>query len=225
MKIRLVNEPLDIYLDEIEDKFNILIVESKTLLFQIIHDINTQINGNYGDFVLSIDDEPIDLKNNLELIINPFDLDINNRKILSAIQKLAIIETKNEIHYSETNQLISLIETYAQNISFSFDGNITPKTEITSESLIKMINYQVDIFSTNFDEKLFEYLLNSNKYLNTQVFCFINLFSYFENTQIDQLIKSCNNYHIHVIFIESFDSKYHNNNCKKLIIDSDFCHI
>ncbi|MGD1818260.1 MAG: type II-A CRISPR-associated protein Csn2 [Pleomorphochaeta sp.] len=225
MKIRLVNEPLDLFIDNVDITFNILVIESKTLLYNIIQDLNNQINNEYGDFVLSIDDTPIEIKDNLELIINPFNIDINNKKVLLAIQKLAMVEAKNEIHYSKTNRIISLIEEYAQNIAFTFNGNIAPKTEITSDNIIKMINYQVDTFSTNFYENLFEYLLNSNKYLNIQVFCFINLFNYLENDQIDELINSCINYDIHVIFIEASDINYKNNNCKKIIIDSDFCQI
>ncbi|MGD6730655.1 MAG: type II-A CRISPR-associated protein Csn2 [Pleomorphochaeta sp.] len=225
MSTRLVNEPLNIYLDEIEEKYNILVIESKTLFYQVIKDLYQQINNEYGDFVFSKKDQPIEIKDSLELIINPFDLDINNKRILTAIQKLVIKESKNEIHYSETNKIITLLEGYAQKLAFTFDGNISPKYEITSEAIIKMINFQVDVFSSSFPETIFEYLINSNKYLNTQVFCFVNLFNYLENNQIDDFIKSCLDYHISVIFIEAGDTNYKNTNCKKTIIDSDFCQI
>ncbi|MGD1822999.1 MAG: type II-A CRISPR-associated protein Csn2 [Pleomorphochaeta sp.] len=225
MKIRLVNEPLNIYLDEIELKYNILVIESKTLLFQIIKDLYNQSNNEYGDFVLSEDDKQLDIKENFELILDPFKLDINNRKVLTAIQKLAILESINEIHYIETNKIISQLVAYSQKIAFTFNGNITTKNEITNESIIKMLNFQVDTISESFTETLLEYLLNSNKYLNTKVFCFVNLFSYIENEQIDELIHSCLNNNIHVIFLESSDNKYFNNECKKIIIDCDFCQI
>ncbi len=225
MSTRLVNEPLNIYLDEIEEKYNILVIESKTLFYQVIKDLYQQINNEYGDFVFSKKDQPIEIKDSLELIINPFDLDINNKRILTAIQKLVVKEAKNEIHYSETNKIITLLEGYAQKLAFTFDGNVSPKYEITSEAIIKMINFQVDVFSSSFPETIFEYLINSNKYLNTQVFCFVNFFNYLENNQIDDFIKSCLDYHISVIFIEAVDTNYKNTNCKKTIIDSDFCHI
>jgi len=225
MSIRLVNEPLNLYLDEIDYNFNILVVESKTLFFQIIQDLNNQINNEYGDFILSINDQPIEIKDSFELIINPFGLDINNKKILSKIEKLAAKEAKDEIHYCETNKIISLIEEYAQNIAFTFNGNITPKYEITSESIIKLINYQIDTFSNSFTETIIEYTQNSNKYLNTQVFCFINIFNYLETEQINMLIKAFLDYNIHVIFIEASDTNYLNEKCKKTIIDSDFCQI
>ncbi len=225
MNIRLVNEPLDIYLEEIDKKFNILVIESKTLLSQIIQDIYQQLNNEYGDFVFSINDKPIKFKDNFDLIINPFELDINNRKILNIIQKNAIIEANNEVHYFETNEIITLLENYAQKIAYSFNGNITPKEELTSESIIKMINYQIDIFSTDFFGTINEYLINANKYLEIKAFCFINLFSFLEENQITELIKSSLDYDIHLIFIESQDTNYENDNCKKTIIDSDFCQI
>lgn len=225
MSIRLVNEPLSILLEDIDTKFNILVIESKTLLSKTIQDFYSQLNDEYGDFVLSVEDKPITIKNNLELIINPFTLDINNRKILAAIQKLAVEEAVNESNYIETNSVLTILENYAQKIAYSFNGNIVPKSEITSEALIKMISYQVDTYCTSFIGNIYEYLLNSKRYLKTKVFCFVNLFNYIENSQIAELIKSCMDYEIPVFFIEASDLDFNSIHCKKTIIDADLCHI
>ena len=157
--------------------------------------------------------------------MNPFTLDINSRKILAAIQKLAVEEAVNESNYMETNRVLTILENYAQKIAYSFNGNIVPKSEITSEALIKMISYQVDTFCNTFIGNLHEYLLNSKRYLKTKVFCFVNLFNYIDNSQITELINSCLDYEIHAIFIEASDLEFNSIHCKKTIIDADLCNI
>ncbi len=225
MSVRLVNEPLNIYIDNIEKVFNILVIESQSLLLKVVQDINSQIKNECGTFVFSINDKPFEIKDYLELIIDPLNLDVNNRKIVTSIQKLACKESIDEVHYQETNKIISLLEEYAHNIAFSFNGNITTKTEITNEAIIKMLNFQVDIFSNSFESNLFEYILNSNHYLKTKLFCFVNLFNFLETEQINYLIKSCKDNDIMILFIEASDTKYTNIDCVKTIIDSDFCQI
>jgi len=225
MSIRFVNKPLNIFLDEIDNYYHILIIESKTLLFKVIKDIKNQLNNEYGDFVLSLKDKPIELKNNLELILDPFELQINNRKILTQIQNLAISEAKNEVHYEETNKIICELEKYAQNLAYTFNGNIIPKDIISCETIIKSINFQIDTFCDNFYGSIFEYIQAITKYLGIQVFCFVNLFSYLENEEIKELMHSCKNSHLNIIFIESNDINIEIECCKKTIIDSDFCHI
>jgi len=225
MNIRLVNKPLDIFLDEIESYYPILIIESKTLMYKVIKDIKNQLNNEYGDFVLSQNNKPGELKNNFELILDPFELQINNRKILTQIQNLASIEAKNAVHYEETNKIITELEKYAQHIAYTFNGNIIPKDIISCDTIIKSINFQIDTFCDKFYGSIFEYILAINMYIGTSVFCFVNLFSYLENDEILDLIDSCKNSHLNIIFIESKDVIIENKYCVKTIIDSDFFHI
>ncbi len=61
-----------------ENRFNTLVIENKVLFRRIIKSINDQILGDDGDIIISKDYTPIELYGNVELILDPFNLNCNS---------------------------------------------------------------------------------------------------------------------------------------------------
>jgi CRISPR type II-A-associated protein Csn2 len=223
--MRLINTELFLDLKNIEINPYILVIESSSLMFNTIRGLNNQIDGYDGDFVLSDCQEPIEIKKNLQLIVDPFSIRVNDSKVIKKVQELITEEALNEVHYEETNKIMIDLEKYAESLAFTFDGNVVAKDSLSAAALIKLLGFEIDYFFESFEEMILEYIITVNKYLNIKVFCFVNLFSFLEYDQIKNLIHDINNNHINVIFLESTDPQSKFEDCRKIIIDSDFCQI
>lgn len=79
--MKLVHSELGIKIVIVENRANVLVVENPMIFRKIIEDVLNQINGFDGELVLSTDDKLLALSKNIELVIDPFNIDLNSKKI------------------------------------------------------------------------------------------------------------------------------------------------
>ena len=223
--MRLINTELFIDLNEMEDNIYLLTVESPTMFFSIIKNLKSQLEGYDGKFVLSDNNKPIEIKKYLQLIMDPFSLNLSDKKVLSKIQELIIAQSVDEVHFEETTRMIKSLDSYANLLCLDFDGDVILKEQMTPSKLVKMLNIVLDYSYESFEEMILEYVLAYQKYLGFNVFCFVNLLEYLETDQLKKLITEFKNNHIAVILLESHDSSRDIKDFKKIIIDKDLCQI
>ena len=140
--MKLVDSKLNLSIEMSENVVNVLVVENKITLSYVIENIWKQCNGQEGDFVLS-ENKMIKIDKEMEVIINPFDLNFNNKKIISALysnlseKANELIEEKAELNSKIINFLdkIILSESYA-GIEFALD--------FSWNDLFKMYNIKID---------------------------------------------------------------------------------
>ena len=220
--MKLVNPSLNLDFQELEDG-SLLIVESSSLFYKIVLGLKNQIENNIGDFILSKDFKPLDMRKNSLLIIDPLSFDPNEKKIENEINKLVLQEALDEGHYEETSKIISILEEYTDTLAFDFNGNITTKKEVEISSVIKMLSFQVETYCETFQGKLFESLLAFNKYLGINLFFFVNLLNFLEREEFEELSLSLKREGISLFLIEAKEPKYKIDCFNKVIIDSDLC--
>ena len=76
--MRLVNtEYADLNIEFVENTYNVIVVESKALYSEMLFGLISQSTGHEGDFILSEDNKILTAKNNIEIIVDPFRLQIN----------------------------------------------------------------------------------------------------------------------------------------------------
>lgn len=85
MKLACVDWDFQLELEE--DSIPVLIVENTKYLRAIVSDLYGQMNGQEGHIVLSDGDKILPMAKNLEIISNPWVLDINQKKILTGLYK------------------------------------------------------------------------------------------------------------------------------------------
>ena len=78
--MRLVNSRYGLDIEFAENSIITVIVEKPQYVTDIIQNIIKQNCGEEGDFVLS-GDKPIKFEKDVEFIIEPFSLELNNRKM------------------------------------------------------------------------------------------------------------------------------------------------
>ncbi len=207
------------------EMINILIIENQKFLTQLIEDIINQINGENGDFVLSEDFIPLDMQKHLEIIIDFFNLDINNKKVLTAIyNKIKKIAYDDE-NYIKTENFKTEAFNYIETLINQTEYPLILDVQFDISGLLKLFDVKIEINSNTFLEKIIDYMSVLYEFLNRKCIVFVNLMSYLDISEIELLYKEIQYKKYNVLFIEnSFKTKigeYEN----IYIIDEDMCEI
>ncbi|MBO5287519.1 MAG: type II-A CRISPR-associated protein Csn2 [Clostridia bacterium] len=207
-----------------EANINTLIVENSKLYRELLNEINEQLLGLNGRFVLSQENEIIDFPKNIEMISNVISLDTeSNKRIISGIVKeLTAIGNNEELNsvmnmYNGINFCVaSIIEKLGEEITYDDINDIS--------QILKLYNVRPDTSGLSAGEALLFHMKLCEKYLKKRLFIVINLHSFFVKEEIDLLFKNIIYEKYNLLIIERYDieaSRYE----KKRIIDADLCEL
>jgi len=154
---------------------NTLVVEDPVQFRTMARDLMNQAEGMKGDFVLSVDDTPVEMAKHAEIITDVYRLDpAENKRICTALQKEAAMTAINEIPdllagvYGKIAELMSdLIFRTEQDAAFD---EITEPT-----ALLKLCNWRPDTEDLSLPEKLLLYMDLCQKYLHREFFVIFQL--------------------------------------------------
>ena len=208
-----------------EGKANIVVIESKREFRHLLEEILMQIEGNDGRFVLSDNDEILKISTNMQCVIDPFALNLNNRKILDKIYALCKQEVLETELFLELEQLYSNIYAFMEKVLEKIDYSITYTDEIDIKLLFKLVNLRLQSDSYDFLEKIIDYIKISHTLLGNRIFVFSNLRSYLESSELELLYKQMSYEKIFLLLIESQDVESISDCETKYIIDKDCCEI
>ena len=136
--MKLVHPQFEEPLEFLEGIPNILVLEHTALRVQIIEDLKEQIQNGEGNFVLSRQDEILKMDKVAEFLLNPFDLDFNQKKIISKIQSTLKELANNESNYAESMRIIGEVNSYFQNLGAQIEYPISFHDSIELSDLIKI---------------------------------------------------------------------------------------
>lgn len=215
----LINEILKL---NDEERVNLLVIENQNFFLEVIIDLSNQLNKLDGEFILSCDDQPVEIYNNLEIIIDFINLDINKKTLLSKLLKRS-----NEIANQE-NFTLKTVELKAQINKFAFDlaGEINYDIDFLCEydvsCILKAIKFKFLDEDMGISEKLINYMLLVREFESDKCFVLINLRDYINDYEINDFYKTVLYNKLKVLIISANDhtsSKFE----KKVVIDKDLC--
>mgnify|MGYP002565148466 FL=1 len=200
------------------------IIESPKEFSEYLHELYCQYEKDEGRFVLSQRDKILELSKYLEIIVNPFTVEINSRKILNKLYIKLEKVSKEEQMYEETLELTAYIHEYLMqleqqtNYILSFDDNL----EIPA--LLKAVGIKHEEMEDDFFERIIRYVKIAVEVLSTKVFVFVNIRSYLTDEQIQELIKEIRYQEAKILFMESQERACLEGGMR-YIIDRDGCEI
>lgn len=219
--MKLIHKQLGIRLEFKENIMNVLVVENPKVLTRLIDDFREQCLVNEGNWVLSESDIPISMKKYLFIILEPFSLDCNSKRILAKIyQNLEKEENCNQNQLrAEFNKSLM---TYLDSICVQSDVPLTYCDEIDFQDILKMAKVQVDLHTDSLLEKVLEQILLEHQLFGTRLFVFLNLKAFLSEEEIQELYQECFYKKIDLLLIESNYVKKMDNE-SICIIDKDCC--
>lgn len=204
-----------------DGKMVVLTVESPHILRELTIDIWRQIEGNEGGWSIMNGEMPVNPSKGSEVIFNPFDVNINDKKIITQLQKDIIRDYDSEYYLQVSNiqtQIVSLMDSLGERLPYplSYDENIG------LEFLVKNVGLAIDLEYDNEIEHLLDYICLKSKICHVGLFFLINPGLFFENSEISQLFQKCIYENINIVVLEqvcSLKTEYETH----FIFDKDLC--
>jgi len=221
--MKLVNAELFLNINIEENKPVVLTIENPKVMAEVVGQLYELYNSGEGDFILSEDGKELPFERTTEIIINPFLIDFNSRKVQSKLYSELL---NAEASYVEEKALIqALIIEYldklTQNVPYEMISN---DLDLDSMKLFKMFEVRIEAQCNSLLEKLVEYTKILSRLLRKRLLVFVSISSYLDTDQLNALYEICNYNKMKVLLIESHEL-YLPFHTKTYIIDKDNCMI
>ena len=221
--MKLVNAELFLNINIEENKPAVLTIENPKVMTEVIGQLYELCNSGEGDFVLSEGGKQLSFERTTEIIINPFQIDFNSRKVQSKLYSELL---DAEINYVEEKAIIqSLIIEYldklTQNVPYEMISN---DLDLDSMKLFKMFEVRIEAQCNSLLERLVEYTKILSRLLRKRLLVFVSISSYLNTNELNALYEICNYNKMKVLLIESHEL-YLPFHTKTYIIDKDKCMI
>lgn len=219
--IKLIYHRDKIALELEENKVNLWVIESPSMLTEVIGELSRQCEGEEGEFTLSEENEMLSFVKMVVMVKEPFSLEYNSRKILTKLYHE--IELESLVDFGEEQQVFyQAYMAYLSKICQNCDFQLTFSEQPEIQSLLKMAEVKVDIQVQTLLEKVIEYIKLHNRLLKQTIFIFLNLKSFLTDREIGELYQECFYQKVHLILIEAFFHERREEE-KICIVDKDLC--
>lgn len=219
--MKLVNAELFLEIDIQENMPAVLVLESPDMMTLVVKELYDLSSAGEGDFVLSMDSKEVSFEKTAEIIINPFSVDFNSRKIQSKLYE-ELLEGGN-LYVEEKSMIQSLIIDYLdklmQNVSYEM---ITSNIELDLIRLFKMYDVRLEPQCNSLLESLIEYTKVLSRLLSKKFLILTNICNYLDINEVNELAHMCAYQKLNLLFIESKDIDFQFS-VKTYIIDKDKC--
>ena len=212
---------------EIEDNIiYTLVFENKKYYRENIIELINQHKGNEGSFILSNDNKEISFDKKSYIITDIFNIDINNKKVLSKIYSSLLKEIVEDI--SSYNELSTNIRVYFEKLIFNSFLEIEQGEEIDMCSLLKLGDFKIHVEQDDILEKFVKFLKVLIELCGCKIIFVVGLHTVFTQDEIIEIYKEVCLNKINIINIEY---QQFNNLSKKnyreivYIFDKDNCEI
>ena len=200
-----------------------LVSENAAFFRAFLEDLTAQINGDPGQIVLSMRDQPIDAGKYLEILDQFVPFEINRKPLLTKI--LGVLEKKalNEDFYIPTRELLADIEKYAEDLAFSENCDIIC-SKVSVSSLLRAIGIELRDDYENLAEKILDYMELVREYDRDKLFLTVNLRSYFSDRETEMFAESASLHGFHLLMLENREYPRLPNEFR-VVVDKDLCEI
>ena len=199
-----------------------LVVEAPGVMSEFVVDFKKQIDGREGKWVLSQDGEVLKIHDYCELILNIFELEINQRKILSSLYDELVSEISETELLPEWRKMNCDLNSILDKAIDSTGYDIS-YVELEMKSLFKAMDVKFSENEEGYAEHLLEYLQLVSEVRNINIFILVNITAFLDIKEIEYLYEQAFYKKYHLLLLDGQDLCVDNEVEKKIIIDRDYC--
>lgn len=203
-----------------------IIFENKKYYRENILELIRQHKGYEGSFILSDNNKEVSFDKNSYFISDLFNIDINNKKIISKVYGELLKNVVDDI--AEYNKITSYIREYFETLVFSNNIDLEYNDEIEANSLLKLGDFKIQFEESNYLEKLIKFLKVLVELCNIKVIFIVGLYRVFSVKEVEKIYKEVCLNKINIINIESEQQNTKKSDCYNelvYIFDKDNCEI
>ena len=204
--MRLLCSAYNLKLDFPENEIQVLRIESSSIFLELVEMFWKQSQTGEGEFVYSRSNMEKRLDKEADLILNPFQIDINNRKILTKVYQ-ELKENALGPHLEETLKVENHLEQFIIALCNDADYPLSYTENPDITSFFKLYEVKLDETDTDTIQRLVQYVKMMHRVLNTQLFIFVNLKDYFSNELLEELYRTLLYEKVGILLVERHESE------------------
>ena len=204
-----------------EGNINSIIIENQNIFRKIIQDIVDQINGLYGNCVLSRGNIPVSFEKNCEIMVSFVPFEINRKSIINHIIALIEKTAMNEVNFQRSQKLLAELENFICDLSFENDYHIE-FSKLNISSILKAVGVCLQEDYENIPEKIIDYMEIVKILEKDKLFITVNMRSYFSDEEIRQFMQTAIAHKTNILMIENMEYDILENE-KRIVVDKDMC--
>lgn len=221
--MKIVKEEFECQIEFEENKVNVLILEKPEEFTNVVSEFKEQLSDSDFGWILSDGGEIISFAKNIEMIINPFDTELNQKRILT---KLYSTMEKNVVEselQNEWKNLYSSILSMADDIMDSMPYMLQCNQDSNITDLFKLLDVKFETNPENLLERLMDYICVINNVYGKRIFILVNIKAYLTKDELQMLYKKMFYEKIYILLIENHDNDDIIEEERITIIDKDMC--
>lgn len=219
--MRLIHSDYGIDMEVYENEVNLLCIEKSKLFSILIQELLDQKSGKVGKFILSEDEKILNIAKEVEVIINPFILDCNEKRIQLKLYQ-EVYEQAIGHYLPETTELNTKIVSYLEKITLDIPYDITFDLEENIQGMMKTYGLRIEQQTASLLEKIIDYLKILVRMCRIKTFIFVNLKTYLDPDDLNMLYEFVFYEKINLILFENQVTE--KIKCEKVcILDQDMC--
>ncbi len=225
--MKLVHPEFNYQIEFKENIVDLIVIEDKKVFREYIGELYSQCMelNDSGKFVLSNEEKEIKLSKKVEIILDFYSLDINNKKIITEVyNKLKEMSTEEDM-YVETGKINSEIVRYVDKIVDISDYPLEFSIDIDIVDLFKMANVKFLKDYTSELDRICDYISVVNEITGKDIFIFVNFRDFFELEELEEFYKFAAYKKIFLIMLENEVNNVCNEFEKVFVLDKDLCEI
>ncbi len=218
--MKLVHPDLQFQIIFHDGRIPVVVVESPVRLRLMQRELLSQQQGDEGNWVLLGEEQEFAINKSVELVVNPLQLEENQKRIMNAfLQSLGKTAT-NETYWKKGQELNDKIQAFFGKLEMEYPFEYHINTEIDFPALAKAMGIRINSEFESDLERLLQYCILSENMIQTKVFVFFHLHAYFNDKEMTQFYQEVLYRKWNVLLVESTvkkpisDEKYY-------IIDED----
>lgn len=173
---------------------------------------------------MSVDDKPIDLAKNSELLSDFVNFDINKKTLLTKLCTALEHTALDGEHYMKTQELLAQIECYIADLAFQFPCDII-STKISVSNILKAVGIEIKNDYTNAMgdlERIIDYMEFVREFDRDKLFITVNLRSFYSDEGTESFIRTCVAHGYKLLMLES-QSRSKLPHESRITIDNNLC--
>lgn len=198
-----------------------LIIENPDFFRCFLMDLHNQVNGENGEIILSDDLTILNIKKSVEIIDSFLSFSLNTKALLSKMISYMEKSALSENFYVKTEQLLTDIEKFIDELSDDLSCNISCD-KLSVSSVLKMAGLMIYEDYENYLEGVLDYMELSREFDSDKIYVFVNMRSYFNDKDLEAFFETVISHEFKVLLIDNHAEKVLENE-KRMVIDEDLC--
>lgn len=223
--MRLLHNQFRFQFEFEENRKNLLIVERPEIFSKVVWELSEEAQEEESGFVLSENDKIIKKREYLNCVINPWEISLNEKKILNRLNEILKKEIQSSDLLLESNRIYALIEEFALHLLQNIDFELVYSDKTDVQNLLKFMDIRFNDGQGTLLEKIVDYVKVSHELLGYQCFVFVHLLSYLSCYEMKKLYEYMQYQKIPILLLESRQPKDIKEFSNIVIIDEDACEI